>query len=111
MLVYVWLFLQRDHLIQAFSAGYHQTHTSPTIWESMKPRKLPDPIEGLNDGQIADPNKVKTNTVPVASDILPHQFITDVVPGTYSIFSYTVLMNMWFVYLIGNFVHQHSWIN
>ena len=113
-LVCLWLFLDSDNTMWVFSASYHQKNTSSIIWlprKPRKPRKQYDPIKGMNHGQITVLDKVKLNIVPVIYYFFPHNFIIDVVPGTYGILPKTVLLNMWFVYLIGLFFHQHIWIN
>ena len=102
-LVWLWLFLDSENTMWVFSARYHQTNTSSSIQWPRKPRKPPDPIEGINHGHITDLNKVKLNIVPVIYLFFPHDFIVDVVPGTYGILKKTVLLNMWFLYLIGLF--------
>ena len=54
---------------------------------------------------------MKLNIGPVTYDIYTQNLRIDVVPGTYDVYPQMMLINMWFVYLIGWFVHYNSWLN
>ena len=64
MSVWLWVLLYTENIMWLFSARYHQKNTSSIIRWPRKPSKPPDPIKGLNHGQITDLNKVKINTLP-----------------------------------------------
>ena len=87
MSMWTWISLERDNCRRwSMRTSSSQCHNNPVL---VPPRKLPDPVKDLYDGQIYD---LKTRV-----DIWTRM---DVVPVEYGTFAQTFHLKMWFFQFI-----------